>query len=147
MRTRKSSGCVVFRITESNKIEILLVTSSNGKEWVFPKGGVEINLTERASAAKEVYEEAGVLGDVGQKLGSYRYVKNGQMQEVTMYAMQYSKDADTWPEANKRERKWFKAEKAMEKVDQYLAPYIYDVLDAIEANFEHEARKARELMD
>jgi len=147
MRTRKSSGCVVFRITESNKIEILLVTSSNGKEWVFPKGGVEINLTERASAAKEVYEEAGVLGDVGQKLGTYRYFKNDQMQEVTMYAMQYTRDADDWPEANKRDRKWFKAEKAMEKVDQYLAPYIFDVLDAIEANFEHEARKQRELAD
>lgn len=142
MRTRKSSGCVVFRFNEG-KLEILLITSSSAKEWVFPKGGVEIDLTERASAAKEVYEEAGVLGNVGMKLGSYRYVKNNQMQEVTMYAMQYTGDAADWPEADKRTRKWFKASKAIQKVDAYLAPYIADVVLASKANAEHEARKAK----
>jgi 8-oxo-dGTP pyrophosphatase MutT (NUDIX family) len=144
MLTRKSSGCVVFRHNEKDQLEILLVTSSNGKEWVHPKGGVEIDLTERASAAKEVYEEAGVLGNVGMKLGSYRYVKNNQMQEVTMYAMAYTGEADDWPEANKRERKWFKAKKAMNKVSETLAPFIWDVIVAVDANTAHEARKARE---
>jgi len=143
MLTRKSSGCVVFRFDENARIEILLVTSSSGKEWVHPKGGVELNLTERASAAKEVYEEAGVLGDVGRKLGEYRYVKNGQMQEVTMFAMQYTEDAADWPEADKRDRKWFSPKKAMNKVDQYLAPFIYDVVSNLEAHFQHEARKLK----
>lgn len=143
MLTRKSSGCVVFRFDENAKVEILLVTSSSGKEWVHPKGGVELNLTERASAAKEVYEEAGVLGDVGRKLGSYRYIKNGQIQEVTMFAMQYTGDAAEWPEAHKRERKWFNPKKAMSKVDMYLAPFIYDVVSNLEAHFHHEARKLK----
>lgn len=144
MLTRKSSGCVVFRHNEENELEVLLVTSTNGKEWVHPKGGVEIDLTERASAAKEVYEEAGVLGNVGMKLGTYRYVKNNQMQEVTMYAMAYTGDASDWPEAHKRKRKWFKAKKAMGKVDQYLAPFIWDVVSNSEAHFAHEARKQKD---
>ena len=144
MLTRKSSGCVVFRFNEKSELEILLVTSSNGKEWVFPKGGVEIDLSARTSAAKEVYEEAGVLGSVGMKLGSYRYVKNNQLQEVTMYAMAYTHDAADWPEAHKRERKWFKAKKAMNKVSETLAPFIWDVASLVTANNEHEARKARE---
>ena len=144
MLTRKSSGCVVFNVTDG-KVEILLVTSSSGKEWVFPKGGVEMELTERASAAKEVYEEAGVVGDVGRKLGDYRYIKNGQIQEVAMFAMKYTGEAEDWPEANKRERKWFKPKKAIAKVDPYLAPFIWDVVSNLEASFAHEARKLKEV--
>ncbi|MNQ24115.1 Diadenosine hexaphosphate hydrolase [compost metagenome] len=140
MLIRKSSGAVVFNIHEG-KVEILLVTSSSGKEWVFPKGGVEFDLSARASAAKEVYEEAGVLGNVGRKLGDYRYVKNNQIQEVTMYAMQYTGEADDWPEEHKRQRQWFKPKKAMAKVDMYLASFIHDVVSNIEASFAHEARK------
>lgn len=143
MLTRKSSGCVVFNVHEG-KVEILLVSSSNGKEWVFPKGGVEMELTERASAAKEVYEEAGVLGDVGRKLGDYRYIKNNQIQDVTMFAMKYTGEADDWPEEHKRERRWFKPKKAMAKVDPYLAPFIWDVVSNLEATFAHEARKLKE---
>lgn len=143
MLIRKSSGAVVFNITDANKIEILLVTSSSGKEWVFPKGGVELNLSARASAAKEVYEEAGVEGNIGMKLGDYRYIKNGQIQEVTMFAMQYTGEAADWPEENKRDRKWFSPKKAMSKVDPYLAPFIFDITTNIEAHFAHEARKLK----
>ena len=140
MLTRKSSGCVVFKI-DQGQVEILLVTSTSGKEWVFPKGGVEMNLTERASAAKEVYEEAGVHGEVGVKLGTCRYIKNGQIQLVTMFAMRYTGEAEDWPEAAKRDRRWFKPRKAMNKLDPYLAPFVYDVMEAVEANLAHENRK------
>lgn len=126
---RKSSGCVVYRINEElATMEILLVKSRQGKNWVFPKGGVEPDLTSRESAAKEVYEEAGVRGIVGQKLGMYRYVKNDQMQKVTMYAMRYTGEAADWPEEGLRERKWFAVEKAMNKVSEFLAPFIRDVM-------------------
>lgn len=143
MLTRKSSGGVVFRFDDQANIEFLLVTSSSGKEWVPPKGGVEMNLSARQSAAKEIYEEAGVLVEMGMKLGDYRYIKNNQIQEVTMYAAQYVGEAADWPEAHKRERKWFKAKKAMAKVDQYIAPFLYDVVNNLQAHFAHEARKLK----
>lgn len=144
MLTRQSSGCVVYRITEEGKVEFLLITSSNRGAWVFPKGGVELHLSERESAAKEVLEEAGIHGNVGIELGRYRYMKNDMLHEVTMYAMQYTHDAEVWEEEYKRERRWFKTKKAMEKLDPYLAPYIHDVKMAIEADLAHEARKARD---
>lgn len=126
--SRKSSGCVVYRINEEKaRMEILLVTSNSGKNWVFPKGGVEPDLSSRESAAKEVYEEAGVIGHVGQKLGKYRYIKNDQMQKVTMYAMRYEGEAKDWPEEHMRERRWFSVDKAIGKVSEFLAPFIRDV--------------------
>ena len=76
---------------------------------------------------------------------AYIRVKNGQIQEVAMFAMKYTGEAEDWPEANKRERKWFKPKKAIAKVDPYLAPFIWDVVSNLEASFAHEARKLKEV--
>lgn len=124
---RKSSGCVVYRFNDEGALQVLLVTRSNLKDYVFPKGGIEPDLSARESAAKEVYEEAGVAGIVGAKLGKYRYVKDGVMQKVSMFAMQYTHDTEDWPEAEIRNRQWFDIDKAESKLDDYLAPFIHDL--------------------
>ena len=142
MLTRISSGCVIFRNTRKGNVEFLLVTSSNGKSWVLPKGGVEFGMTPRESAAKECLEEAGVLVNVGAKLGEYRYARNGILNQVTMYVALYVEDAKEWPEENKRERKWCKLDKALEKVDQYLGAFLVDVAGMVEANEIHENAKS-----
>lgn len=124
---RKSSGCVVYRFNDNNEVEVLLVSNRSGKEWVFPKGGVEPHLTSRDSAIKEVWEEAGVEGQIGEKLGKYRYVKGGVLQKVTMYEMLYLGNTETWPEEDMRVRQWFDLEDSFKKVDAFLAPFLYDL--------------------
>lgn len=129
MSVRQQSGCVVFRYDRNFRYEVLLVKSSDGKDWVFPKGGVEKHLSSRDSAAKEVYEEAGVAGSILNTLGSYKYRKQGRDQNVVMYAMHYSNDTADWPEKKLRKRKWFSLEDAKKKVPKILKPFLSE-LDA-----------------
>lgn len=122
---RKSSGCVVYRFNEEGALEILLVTRRNGKSWVLPKGGIEPDMSARESAAKEVYEEAGAEGIIASKLGKYKYMKDGVLQKVVMFAMRYTNDSPDWPEEHMRRRQWFPIDKAEKKVDEYLAVFIH----------------------
>jgi len=127
MKVRKQSGCVVFRYNRNFDYEILLVKSSDGKEWVFPKGGVESDLTAKESAAKEVYEEAGVAGNILQTLGKYEYKKKGRDQKVTMYSMLYTHDTPDWPEKGLRKRKWFSFKEAQKKLPKILRPFLKEL--------------------
>lgn len=146
MIVRFSSGCVVYRLnhTASDTLEVLLVTSSSGKNWVFPKGGVELNMSERASAEKEVREEAGIIGIAGSKLSTYRYFKHGIMNQVTMYAMEMGTKAAVWDEQHKRLRKWFTVEQALELLDPYLAAVLMELDARVTANRVHEKRKEKQ---
>ena len=123
MKTRQQSGCVVFR-EKKGKLEFLLVRSSKGGKWVFPKGGVEKDLTVKKSALKELYEEAGVVGKIQDKLGRYKYRKMGRPQEVILYSCKYTKDTKDWPEKKLRKRKWFSFKDAMKALPDYLKPFL-----------------------
>lgn len=130
MSVRQQSGCVVFRYNRNFEYEILLVKSSDGKDWVYPKGGVEKNLSSRDSAAKEVYEEAGVAGQILSTLGSYTYTKQGKKQSVLMYGMLYKNDTPDWPEKGLRKRKWFSLKDARKKVPKMLKPFLDELVQS-----------------
>lgn len=130
MSVRQQSGCVVFRYNRNFEYEVLLVKSSDGKDWVYPKGGVEKHLSSKASAAKEVYEEAGVTGQILTMLGGYKYRKQGRDQNVVMYAMHYSQDTADWPEKGLRKRKWFSLKDARKKVPKILKPFLDELAQA-----------------
>jgi 8-oxo-dGTP pyrophosphatase MutT (NUDIX family) len=59
----EQSGVIPYRI-ENGQIEVMVITSSTGKRWVIPKGLIEPDMTPQDSAAKEAWEEAGLLGKV-----------------------------------------------------------------------------------
>jgi len=63
----RQSAVVPFR-TKDGVTEVVLVTSSSNKNWVIPKGRIEKLMSPEKSAAKEAFEEAGVLGDVSKIL-------------------------------------------------------------------------------
>lgn len=48
---------------------LVLVSSRSSGKWVLPKGGWELDETAEAAAAREGYEEAGVLGHVLRYVG------------------------------------------------------------------------------
>lgn len=62
---RLTTGCVP--IMKDGKI--LLVSSSRKGEWILPKGGWESDETMEVSALRETYEEGGILGVIGPRLG------------------------------------------------------------------------------
>lgn len=129
MGVRNQSGCLVFRYDKNHNYEILLISSSSGKKWAFPKGGVEKDLTRKESALKETYEEAGVTGHIVGKLGEYAYRKAGREQRVVMYAMLYVKKTSDWPEKGLRVRKWVSIDKARKLLPPELVPFL-DHLEA-----------------
>jgi len=100
--------------------QVILVRSSNGKKWVFPKGGVEPDLDKRSSAAKEAFEEAGIAGTVGKKLGEFRYFKDKQLQIVHYYSMDVEELLHSYPEKHLRERILISFKKAKEMIEPDL---------------------------
>ncbi len=59
MIKEKSCGAVVFRNT-NNGFLFLVMKHKDQDYWEFPKGHVEVGESERETALREVYEEAGL---------------------------------------------------------------------------------------
>lgn len=112
------SGVVPYRIRRG-RLEVAVVTSSNGMRWTLPKGHIEPDLSPQDSAAKEAYEEAGLKGQVDRRLaGSYLYRKGGKVRQVKLYWMAVTQERAEWPEMHRRDRRWVSAEQAL-----LLLPY------------------------
>ena len=57
---------------------LVLITSRKSDRWIIPKGYVEKGLSPAESAAKEAYEEAGLIGVVHHKAaGNYGTASSG----------------------------------------------------------------------
>lgn len=53
-------------------LKVLLVTSSSRPEqWIVPGGGIEPEEEPSATAVREVVEEAGVMGRLHRRLGTF----------------------------------------------------------------------------
>lgn len=105
---REVAGCLVYN---QNK-EILLVRRSGGTGWTIPKGGTVKGLSRKASAVKEVYEEAGVLGSIESKLTTLYGVE----EILHIYPMELVEVLKKYPEKKYRERKFFSYKAAKQKL-------------------------------
>jgi 8-oxo-dGTP pyrophosphatase MutT (NUDIX family) len=91
---------------------ILMVTSRETRRWIVPKGWQEKKVKDRDQAAREAFEEAGVIGIISDKpIGNYRYekrLKDGRLKplDVAVYALNVEEVLDDWPEMEERERRW-----------------------------------------
>lgn len=102
----KQSGVIPYRVRDG-KVEVLLITTRKRQSWVIPKGGVCKGMTPPDSAAKEAWEEAGVIGQVNtEKLGAYKYRKRGNTYQVHLFWLPVDQVLEDWPEASQRERIW-----------------------------------------
>ncbi|MEG3936634.1 MULTISPECIES: NUDIX hydrolase [Microcoleaceae] len=114
----EQSGVIPYRI-QDGKIEVMLITSSTGKRWVIPKGLIEPDMTPQDSAAKEAWEEAGLLGKVlPDLLGTYKYQKSGHTCHVEVFLLPVQTILENWPEASKRKRQWVSIPKAIKRVNE-----------------------------
>ena len=65
-----------YRRTGAADPEVMLVTSRGRQRWIIPKGWPHGGRAPCDSAAREAFEEAGILGEVGRRsVGSFRYKK------------------------------------------------------------------------
>jgi uncharacterized protein len=122
-----------WRCDADGAIEILLVTSRVTGRWIIPKGWPADDLPPHLSAAKEAWEEAGVLGEARpQSLGSFRHRKSvtRRLLTVNVYPLAVREQRDRWPERFQRQRRWFNpvdaahavAERPLRRIIQRFRP-------------------------
>ncbi len=123
-RLRKLKGCeqvaaVCYRV-RSGRIEFLLVQTRGGR-WTFPKGSAEPGLTHAQAAALEAFEEAGVHGRMEE--ASFARYSRRQSGDQRRSAVERSVSAHLCevtrldpPQESNRNRTWFPAEKAKQRL-------------------------------
>jgi 8-oxo-dGTP pyrophosphatase MutT (NUDIX family) len=127
---RLQYGALPYRKSNRHRAEFMLVTSRETRRWIIPKGWPKKGKSPHRSAAREAFEEAGVLGAVGrQPVGSFSYekrLKNGGSVEceVRVFPLEVKRQRNEWPEKQERQVKWLLASKAAAKVKNPLLSKI-----------------------
>lgn len=133
MKSDRSAGiqyaALPFR-RRGEAVEILLLTSRETRRWVIPKGWPMAGLSPAECASQEAFEEGGVRGPVGEKIGAYGYdkvLKDGSSRNlsVEVYPMDVLEELADWPEAAERDRRWFEGAQASSLVDE---PELADII-------------------
>ncbi|MDP2711029.1 MAG: NUDIX domain-containing protein [Solirubrobacteraceae bacterium] len=117
-RSPAVAAAVPVRRRDAGGLEFLLVRTSNGARWTFPKGGIEPGEKAPAAAAREALEEAGVEGRVGRRpLGVYRYAPSrGGAGDVTAFLLRVRRDG--LPAEPGRDPTWFGFEAARSRLTE-----------------------------
>jgi len=116
---RLQYAALPYRMSKKDRAEFMLVTSRETRRWIIPKGWPKRGKSPHRSAAREAFEEAGVIGAVGRRpVGSFSYAKNGRSVEceVRVFPLEVKRQRKEWPEKQERQVKWLSAPKAAEQV-------------------------------
>jgi 8-oxo-dGTP pyrophosphatase MutT (NUDIX family) len=121
----RQSAVIPYRI-DSEDLQVLTITSRKRKRWIIPKGGIELQLSPANSAAKEAFEEAGVIGQVScTPIGNYRYSKWGSLYTVEVYPLRVKFLLNNWLE-DFRAREWVSLETAISRMQE---PELKEILE------------------
>jgi 8-oxo-dGTP pyrophosphatase MutT (NUDIX family) len=110
-------GALPYLITEAGHVRVLLVTTRGRQDWIIPKGWPIPRLTAAATAAREAYEEAGLIGTIvgDQPCGSFSYEKSARRRmlfQVSVFLFAVQRQLRKWPEKSERTTRWFAPEEA-----------------------------------
>ncbi|KAL5016041.1 hypothetical protein ScPMuIL_005630 [Solemya velum] len=114
---RKRAACVCFK--DKTRQEVLLVSSSKHVDrWIIPGGGVEPMEDAHETAIREVYEEAGVRGDLGPMVGLFE--DDNKKNRTSVFTFLVRELFEHWEDYKHfgRRRKWFSVK------DAYKCLYI-----------------------
>ena len=78
------AGSVTFRQSAS-EILYLVISSSDGAHWVFPKGHIEPNESPEETALRELREEAGIIGEIVDRLPIQSFEKRKEKVSVQYF--------------------------------------------------------------
>jgi 8-oxo-dGTP pyrophosphatase MutT (NUDIX family) len=114
-----SSGGVIFRRSE-DRIEVALIAVRGKKAWCLPKGLIDKNEAPEATALREVREEAGLHGELIEKIGQISYwyfidqerIKVHKM--VHFFLLKYIKGDTADHDHEVDEARWFAIDEAIE---------------------------------
>lgn len=96
------AGVVVFRKVD-NRILYLVVSSSDGANWVLPKGHIDPGETPEIAALRELAEEAGVVGAIAHRLSVQHFQKSGKEVSLQYFLIRELGSTET---TEKRSLRW-----------------------------------------
>ncbi|KAH9626149.1 hypothetical protein KSS87_006827, partial [Heliosperma pusillum] len=127
---RLVSGCIPYRMRKGyeeysncieDSLEVLMISSPNRHDLVFPKGGWENDETVHEAACREALEEAGVRGILNNnELGVWEFRSKSRQDKCSleggcrgyMFALEVTEELDDWPEQESHDRKWLDVREA-----------------------------------
>ena len=133
------SGALAYRLDHRGEPRVLVLTTAKGKQWGIPKGRIGPCLSFGDNAAKEAYEEAGILGEVAaNSAGMYRATKRlpagESVIEVWVYLLKVTRTLDDFPEKGRREIKWVKCGEAAKLLrEPFLAKLCQELAQRIKS--------------
>lgn len=113
---------------------VLLISSRGTGRWIIPKGWPMEGRSLAGAAAREAWEEAGVIGRIQRsEIGRYGYQKDQDEGfsipvDVRVFQLAVRKLAEKFPERHERERKWFPPKEAAELVAE---PGLAQILNSL----------------
>ncbi|XP_068467012.1 nudix hydrolase 18, mitochondrial-like [Phaseolus vulgaris] len=131
---RQVVGCIPYRYTrkgsQDNELEVLVISAQKGNGMQFPKGGWENDESMEQAAVRESIEEAGVVGNVENKLGKWFYKSKSEdtLREGYMFPLLVQKQLENWPEKNFRKRTWMTVAEAKQVCPH---PWMKEALDVL----------------
>jgi 8-oxo-dGTP pyrophosphatase MutT (NUDIX family) len=122
------SGALAYRRHKNGKLLILLVSKKRSKKWGIPKGKVNASLSFGETAAKEAFEEAGVIGRVSRNsIGMFRAKKGTPIPkniEVWVYLLEVDESLSNWPEKEKRKTRWVSCKVAARELREPILTHL-----------------------
>lgn len=120
---RLQYGALPYRRSDGGGIAVMLITSRDSGRWIIPKGWPEPGKSGPEVAAREAFEEAGLIGEAGTiTIGSYRYDKRRRLGtvpcRVEVFLLDVADELERWPEWQQRRRSWFTPQEASALVEE-----------------------------
>jgi 8-oxo-dGTP pyrophosphatase MutT (NUDIX family) len=91
--TLTHAGTVVFR-KRDGQVLYLVVSSSDGANWVLPKGHIDAGESAEVAALRELIEEAGVLGEIVERLSTQNFTR-GVKEGIIQYFLIHERGSTT----------------------------------------------------
>ncbi|KAJ4850327.1 hypothetical protein Tsubulata_006734, partial [Turnera subulata] len=107
-----------------DRVLVLMISSPNREDLVFPKGGWENDETLNEAACREAMEEAGVRGILGEEpLGVWEFRSKSSETSCSpgrgcrgyMFALEVTEELEQWPGLTNYNRKWLTIEEAFNR--------------------------------
>jgi 8-oxo-dGTP pyrophosphatase MutT (NUDIX family) len=120
----KQYGALPFEWSSQGELRVMLMTTRGRKRWMIPKGWPIRGLKPHESAAREAFEEAGLVGHIhAEAIGSFGYVKRLRLGlkvrcTVEVFPLHVDHQRRFWLEQGERETKWFSLTKAASRVSE-----------------------------